>query len=213
MTTGERSFAMLKTLLEKNQEDALTFLVECDREEFIAIGQEMSKHVMDGDKGMLSLLERAAARRKHVEMMEGGMLYDTYLSYATPKEREEYRRTLNPEHRALLDKTMWQHKDGKEALVHLLKKAAVPNTKRATCAVVAGGLGATGTAVAGGSAATAIGSGVCLAILTDVIITGFEEDEATARLGKGLRSVLIDKPKGWLARLRKSNEAMETPEG
>jgi hypothetical protein len=202
-SNGEKLFASMEKL---NKEDILDFLVSLDAKEFKGLAAEALKNIPEaGDNGMIMLFERAAAKRYHLEQQKGGELYDKYLSFEDNKEREEFRKLLTEENRSLLDRTMWSMRSGRDAVVHLLKKTVKPTPKRAISSLAVGGLAATGVGVSGASVGSAVGAGVCATVLADLIITGFEEDEATKRFGQGLRSFFVDKPRGWWQKLAVKN--------
>jgi hypothetical protein len=203
MNNGER----LLSLMEKmDKEEMLDFLVSLDTKEFKCLAAEALKNMLEeGDNGMTMLIERAAAKRYHLEQQKGGELYDKYLSFETKQEREEYRKLLTEENRSLLDRTMWSMRSGGDAVVHLLKKTVKPTPKRAISSLAVGSLAATGAGVSGASVGSVVGAGVCATVLADLIITGFEEDEATRRFGQGLRSFFVDRPRGWWQKLAVRN--------
>jgi len=199
---GERHLEITWNLLKENkEEDAFEHLTELDNVEFGALLNAAKKTVEEGDGGLTSLLQRVAVRRHNQEQMKAGQLIEEMMAFDTQEERDEWIALLTPEHRKMLNKELWKHKDAKDAIWHLLKRSVSPTPKRAVASAVAGGLGATGAVVSGAGTVPAIIMGVSSAIMVDVIITGFEEDEATRKFGQGLRSVFVDKPKNWLQRL------------
>ena len=201
---GQRHYNVLSSLLSKGQqEEAYEHLLELGEEEFDCLNKYAIGVILEDEKGKMvgSLLLRASATRTLRNVQLGEKLLSNYNAFEDEEEQKDYVLSLTEENQQLLKKTFWKHQSGGKAFTHILCESALPTKKRALASLAAGGLGATGAAVSGASVGPALLTGAGVALFTDIIITGFEEDEATKRVGQGLRSLLITKPKNWLMKL------------
>jgi NADPH-dependent curcumin reductase CurA len=204
---GERSLAQAMKLLEKEGD-----LVVIDY--FLDLGGEEMKAVecVNTNEKMEKLMTVAKCRKQSIELQKGLALLEQWSTLETDDEKSTFFAELDDKNKKLLDRTFWQGETGKAAALHLVKTAAVPTPKKAVASLAGGGLGALGAGVAGASTASTVLAGVGGALMVDVILTGLEEDEATKKVGRSLRSVLIDRPKGLIKSLFTKEGKTETKE-
>lgn len=197
---GERGIsACLKIVHKEDEHRGVDYLLCIDAEEFRAIQQVVRKDKM---KEMENLLQRAEVHKKNSELLTGMALLKKFLEFNDDeKGQENYVSSLSGENQELLDKMFWNHVSAPVAALSLTTEVLLPTPKRALLSAAAGGLVAGGTAIFGTTVTTTVVSGLGTALMVDVILTGLEKDKATARVGKGLRSLLYDKPRGLIQKL------------
>jgi len=196
----ERSIGVCLKLVEKEGDHrGIDYLLCVNAEEFRAIKEIARK---DGIAKMENLVMRAEVHQKSDELKRGSALLQKYLELNDNEEKQqEYVASLSQSNQELLDKTFWSQVSAPAAALSLTAEVLLPTPKRALASAAAGGAVAGGTALFGTTLTTTIISGVGAALMVDVILTGLEKDKATARVGKGLRSLFFDKPKGLITSL------------
>lgn len=187
----------LDLLGKKGEEVAIRHILVLSTEELDAV----KKAAMSSKNEIAqALVIKALKQLKKERAIRQNNLYGLWLCVDHDDEEEVkmfFKNSIKTEEDyQLLQEAFWQHTDGKKAFVHLLKSMVVPTPSKAIACI---GIGA----VTGGAVAMTtqlptmgvVGFGFLGAVMADVIITGFEEDQATAAFGRALRRTVLDKPK------------------